>query len=89
MERVALKRNPDYYLRGRPYVDGVELTRGASDPSRPPLAFRAGQVNFLNPGMTAQVAEEIKRAVPATVVDYIPIHHVKTGVGFAFWPRQE
>jgi protocatechuate 4,5-dioxygenase beta chain len=23
---------------------------------------------------------------PATVVDYMPIHHVKTGVGFAFWP---
>ena len=23
---------------------------------------------------------------PATVVDYMPIHHVKTGVGFAYWP---
>jgi protocatechuate 4,5-dioxygenase beta chain len=23
---------------------------------------------------------------PATVVDYLPIHHVKAGVGFAYWP---
>lgn len=26
---------------------------------------------------------------PATVVDYMPIHHVKTGVGFAFWPPRQ
>ncbi len=26
---------------------------------------------------------------PATVVDYVPIHHVKTGVGFAFWPPRD
>ena len=23
---------------------------------------------------------------PASVIDYMPIHHVKTGVGFACWP---
>lgn len=23
---------------------------------------------------------------PATIVDYLPIHHAKTGVGFAYWP---
>lgn len=25
---------------------------------------------------------------PATVIDYLPIHHVKTGVGFAYWPSR-
>jgi len=23
---------------------------------------------------------------PATVVDYVPAHHVKAGLGFAYWP---
>lgn len=26
---------------------------------------------------------------PATIVDYIPAHHTKTGLGFAYWPATE
>jgi protocatechuate 4,5-dioxygenase beta chain len=26
---------------------------------------------------------------PATVVDYVPAHHVKAGLGFAYWPPRE
>lgn len=26
---------------------------------------------------------------PATVLDYIPSHHAKTGLGFAYWPAEE
>lgn len=71
-ERVALKRNPDYFLAGRPYMDGFEALRSASDPSRPSTAFRGGAVNYLNAGVTPQIAEDIKKALPQTNVIYIP-----------------
>jgi hypothetical protein len=26
---------------------------------------------------------------PATVLDYVPVHHTKTGLGFAYWPSRD
>jgi ABC-type transport system substrate-binding protein len=71
-ERLTVKRNPDYFLKGRPYIDGLEALRSVNDPSRMVTSFRAGAINFLSPGMTAQQAEDIKKAQPQTVVGYIP-----------------
>src|SRR5262249_41628698 len=42
--RVVTRRNPDYFLKGLPYLDGVTAFRTA-DPSAPGNAFRAGTLN--------------------------------------------
>jgi ABC-type transport system substrate-binding protein len=77
-ERLVLKRNPDYFLKGKPYVDGMEMIRSAGDASRLVSAFRGGEINFLNPGLTVQQAEDIKKAMPNAVVTYGPSDRVQT-----------
>jgi peptide/nickel transport system substrate-binding protein len=71
-QRVTGKRNPDYFLKGQPYVDGFESLRVTADPSLMLSAFRAGTVNVLMSGMTVQLAEDIHKAVPTASVGYVP-----------------
>src|SRR5207248_2120179 len=67
----AGKRNPDYYFRGQPYVDGFESIRVA-DSSTFVNAFRTGDANLLASGVTIQQSEDIKKTVPGVNVIYIP-----------------
>ncbi|MGQ0569912.1 MAG: ABC transporter substrate-binding protein [Armatimonadota bacterium] len=43
---LRVERNPTYWRRGLPYLDGIEF-RFNSDPNARFAAFRSGQVNFL------------------------------------------
>jgi peptide/nickel transport system substrate-binding protein len=70
--RATAKRNPDYFLKGQPYVDGFEVTWVVNDPSLQISAFRTSAANILGPSLTVQMGEDIKKAVPSAVVSYVP-----------------
>lgn len=61
---VKLKRNPDFYQAGKPYVDGIE-TRYIADYATQVGLLRTGQIDHLtlNPG----TQDEIKRTNPKLV----------------------
>jgi peptide/nickel transport system substrate-binding protein len=77
-QRTVVKRNPDYFLRGQPYVDTYEKLQVTGDPSLMINSFRAGATNILGSGLTLQAAEDIKRTVPSAVVIFVPADRVPT-----------
>src|SRR5260370_5802415 len=63
-ERITLKRNPDYWKKGRPYLDSVEFTI-IREVSTANLAFVAGKLDWI--GVTIPVLKEVRsRAADAT-----------------------
>jgi ABC-type transport system substrate-binding protein len=64
------KRNPDYYIKGRPYVDGIELTGVGSDPSLLINTLRAGTADIAVSGLTIQLAEDLKKSMPTANIQY-------------------
>jgi peptide/nickel transport system substrate-binding protein len=62
---VLLEKNPDYWVKGRPYLDGIRFTVIKSRPARM-AALIVGQVDFsFANDMTAASRDQIKAAVPA------------------------
>jgi peptide/nickel transport system substrate-binding protein len=67
-ELVEYVRNPDYFVKGRPYLDGLRYQvireRGTAT-----AALQTRRVDVAFPGDTSRtVAEQLKRAVPGLVV---------------------
>jgi len=63
-QSVLLEKNPDYWLKGRPYLDGIRFIIIKSRPARM-AALTVGQVDFSFPNdMTANTRDQIKTAVP-------------------------
>ncbi len=58
---ITFKRNPDYWIKGKPYLDSVECIY-MPDPSARLAAFRAGQLDRVIEGKTS--ADLIKNSVP-------------------------
>jgi peptide/nickel transport system substrate-binding protein len=56
-ERITLTRNPDYWKKGRPYLDGIEFTI-IRDVSTARLAFVADKVDWI--GTTIPVLRDIR-----------------------------
>jgi peptide/nickel transport system substrate-binding protein len=71
-QRIVTKRNPDFFQKGLPYIDGVESFRTA-DASTPPNAFRSGDLNVVGSGMTIQGAEDLVKQVPKASLIYAPL----------------
>src|SRR5207244_9819068 len=69
-ERFTARRNPDYYAKGRPYVDTFETITVPSDPSLLLTALRAGTANAVASGLTLQPAEDLKKSMPTAVIGY-------------------
>ncbi|HEX6079736.1 MAG TPA: ABC transporter substrate-binding protein [Methylomirabilota bacterium] len=66
-QSVELVRNPDYFVKGRPYLDGVRYTIIVERGTRV-AALQAGQVDVAYPGdTTISIAETLKAAVPGMV----------------------
>jgi len=66
-QTVELVRNPDYFVKGRPYLDGVRYTVIVERGTRV-AALQANQIDVAYPGETTlSIAEQLKGAVPSMV----------------------
>jgi peptide/nickel transport system substrate-binding protein len=82
---VELERNPDYFVPGRPYLDGIRYPIITERGTRL-AALQAGRLDVAMPlEMTKTMAETAKRSVPSLVVvetgqigtDNVIMHHKK------------
>ncbi len=75
-ERIKVTRNPDYWKKDRPYLDGIEWTM-MPNPSTAILAFTAGKFDRFSQGILSiplmkQIKEQEPKAVCVTVPWNIP-----------------
>jgi peptide/nickel transport system substrate-binding protein len=68
----SVKRNPDYFRKGFPYADGVEVIRTADFGNAGLNAFRTGRVNMIA-GVPRESVEELKKTTPGSVSIVIPL----------------
>jgi peptide/nickel transport system substrate-binding protein len=67
-EFVEYVKNPDYWVKGRPYLDGLKYIVIAERGTRT-AALQSGAVDVAYPGETSKTtAEQLKKAVPQLVV---------------------
>jgi peptide/nickel transport system substrate-binding protein len=67
-EFVEYVKNPDYFIKGRPYLDGLKYIVIAERGTRT-AALQSGRVDMAFPGETSKTtAEQLKKAVPQLVV---------------------
>jgi len=67
-QSVELLRNPDYFVKGRPYLDAVRYTVIVERGTRV-AALQANQIDLAYPGETTlSIAEQLKKAVPTMVL---------------------
>ncbi len=67
-EFVEFVRNPDYFVKGRPYLDGLKYVAIVERGTRI-AALQSGQVDVSFPGEVPKVAaEQLKKAVPQLVI---------------------
>jgi peptide/nickel transport system substrate-binding protein len=73
-ESIKLTKNPDYWKKGLPYLDGIEYTI-IQNRATAVLAFVAGKVDVTFPTeMTAALEKDIKAQDPTAVCDLAPIN---------------
>ena len=71
-ESIRLVRNPDYWRRGRPYLDGIEW-RIIPNRSTALLAFVAGQVDMTFPyEVTVPLLKDIQSQAPDAICELRP-----------------
>jgi peptide/nickel transport system substrate-binding protein len=67
-QSVELVRNPDYFVKGRPYLDAVRYTVIVERGTRV-AALQANQIDLAYPGETTHSnAEQLQKAVPTMVL---------------------
>jgi peptide/nickel transport system substrate-binding protein len=73
-ESIKLARNPDYWKKGLPYLDGIEYTI-IKNRATAVLAFVAGKVDMTFPTeMTAALEADIKKQDPTAICELKPIN---------------
>src|SRR6185437_3805350 len=73
-ESIKLVKNPDYWKKGLPYLDGIEYTI-IRDRSTAELAFIAGKVDMTFPTvMTPALVNDIKKQDPKAICKIVPIN---------------
>ena len=71
-QRIELERNPDYFVKGRPYLDGISYPIITERGTRQ-AALQAGRLDISLPTeMTKVMAETLKQAAPAIVITQTP-----------------
>lgn len=73
--RITMARNPTYYQKGRPYLDGIEIDV-VSDASERAVLLQAGQADISEyvPAATAQQYSQTLRALPASQVEHLSLN---------------
>jgi peptide/nickel transport system substrate-binding protein len=73
-ESIKLVKNPDYFKKGLPYLDGIEFTI-IRNRATAVLAFVAGKVDVTFPTeMTSALIADIKKQDPTAVCEIAPIN---------------
>jgi peptide/nickel transport system substrate-binding protein len=73
-ESITLTKNPDYWKKGLPYLDGIEYTI-IKNRATAVLAFVAGKVDMTFPTeMTYALEQDIKKQDPTAVCELAPIN---------------
>jgi peptide/nickel transport system substrate-binding protein len=73
-ESIKLVKNPDYWKKGLPYLDGIEFTI-ITNRATAVLAFVAGKVDMTFPTeMTKALIADIKKQDPTAVCEIAPIN---------------
>jgi peptide/nickel transport system substrate-binding protein len=68
-ESIVVARNPDYWKRDRPYLDGIEYTI-IPDVATRMLAFIAGKFDIASPyGVTIPLLKDVRSRVPQVVCE--------------------
>jgi peptide/nickel transport system substrate-binding protein len=71
-ESIKLTRNPDYWKKGLPYLDGIEFTI-IPDRSTAILAFIAGKFDMTFPTeVTVPLMKDVKTQDPKAICDFEP-----------------
>ena len=71
-ERITLTRNPDYWKKGRPYLDGIEYTiiRNVSTAN---LAFTSGRLDMTHPvSLQIPALREVQKEDPQAICQIVP-----------------
>ena len=69
---IELERNPDYFIKDRPYLDGIRYPIVTERGTRM-AALEAGRLDVSFPTeMTKVMAEQVKKTVPAIVITMTP-----------------
>ncbi|MGC1091424.1 MAG: ABC transporter substrate-binding protein [Pseudolabrys sp.] len=73
-ESITLAKNPDYWKKGMPYLDGIEFPI-IGNRATAVLAFVAGKVDMTFPTeMTAALIKDIKAQDPTAICEIAPIN---------------
>ncbi|MGB7258593.1 MAG: ABC transporter substrate-binding protein, partial [Pseudolabrys sp.] len=73
-ESIKLVKNPDYFKKGLPYLDGIEFTI-IRNRATAVLAFVAGKVDMTFPTeMTSALIKDIKSQDPTAICEIAPIN---------------
>jgi peptide/nickel transport system substrate-binding protein len=73
-ESIKLEKNPDYWKKGLPYLDGIEYTI-ISNRATAVLAFVAGKVDMTFPTeLTSALIKDIKTQDPSAICEIAPIN---------------
>jgi peptide/nickel transport system substrate-binding protein len=71
-ESIKLVRNPDYWKKGRPYLDGIEF-KIVENRSTRLLAFTAGDFDMTFPtDVTVPLGRDMKSQAPKAICEYAP-----------------
>jgi peptide/nickel transport system substrate-binding protein len=71
-QRIELERNPDYFVKDRPYLDGIHYPIITERGTRQ-AALQAGRLDISLPTeMTKVMAETLKQAAPVIVITQTP-----------------
>ena len=70
-ESVEYVKNPDYFVKGRPYLDGLKYLIISERGTRT-AALQSGRLDAASPGETTRaIAEQLKAAVPGMVITQV------------------
>jgi peptide/nickel transport system substrate-binding protein len=73
-ESIKLAKNPDYWKKGLPYLDGIEYTI-IRDRSTAELAFIAGKIDMTFPtALTPALVKDIKKQDQTAICKIVPIN---------------
>jgi peptide/nickel transport system substrate-binding protein len=74
-EYIKVMRNPDYWKKGRPYLDGIEYTIMPNQSTRM-LGFIVGKFDLLS--LQPPMLTEVKSQAPQAICDMVPDNAART-----------